>query len=90
VPQPVGVVLVAPALVAPALAEQQQAGPQQVGQRIGDQVRIARIDQPLGHPLDDASALHDLAQQQRTGVGAQMIRSRLDLRRAVEGRREDR
>ena len=84
-PQPVGVVL-----VAPALTQHQQAGPQQVGQRIGDQMRIAWIEQPLGHPLDDAGALHDLAQQQRTGVGAQMIRSRLDLSRAVEGGREDR
>ena len=51
-PQPVSVVL-----VAPALTQHQQAGPQQVGQRIGDQVRIARIGQPLGHPLDDAGCV---------------------------------
>ena len=85
VSQAVGVVL-----VAPALAEQQQVGAQQVGQRIGDGVRVARIDQPPGHPLHDAGALHDLAQQQRAGVGAEMIRPRLDLHAAVEGRRKDR
>ena len=43
VSQAVGVVL-----FAPALAEQQQVGAQQVGQRIGDGVRVARIDQPPG------------------------------------------
>ena len=85
VSQAVGVVL-----VAPALAEQQQVGAQQVGQRIGDGVRVARIDQPPGHPLHDAGALHDLTQQQRAAVGAQMIRPRLDLHATVEGGRKDR
>ena len=84
-PQAVGVVL-----VAPALAEQQQVGPQQIRQRIADRVWIAWIDQPLGHPLHDAGALHDLAQQQRAAVGAQMIRPRLDLHATVEGGRKDR
>ena len=53
-------------------------------------VSIAWIDQPLGHPPDDAGPIHDLAQQQRAGVGARMIRSRLDLHAAVEGGRQDR
>ena len=50
----------------------------------------SRIDQPPGHPPDDAGALHDLAQQQRARVGAEMIRPRLDLHAAVERGRKDR
>ena len=50
----------------------------------------SRIDQPPGHPPDDAGALHDLTQQQRAAVGAEMIRRRLDLRAAVERGRKDR
>lgn len=81
--QRVGIVL-----VAPAVAEQDEHGAQQVGQRVGDQARLARIGEALGQPGNEAGPLQDLAQQHRPGVAAQPLGSGLDGEAAVEACRE--
>ena len=84
-PQPIGVVL-----VAPALGEQHQHGAQQLGQRIGDEVRLPRVVQPRGHPLDDAGALDHLAHEDGTGVAGQALGAGFDGQAGVEAGGEGR
>jgi hypothetical protein len=77
--QRVGVVL-----IAPTLSEQHQHGAQQVGQGIADEMRLPWVVQPLGHPPDDAAALHYLSHEDGTGVAGQALRSGLDGQAGVE------
>ena len=77
-------------LVAPTLAKEKQNRAQQIGQRIRDLVGVARIKQVVDQPLDDPGALHDLAQHDRTRLGGQTIRSRLDAKGLVERGTEER
>jgi hypothetical protein len=84
-PQRVGIVL-----VAPALGEQDEHGAQQVGQRVGDEVRLPRIDEALRQPADDAGSLERLPQQHGAGVAGQALGAGLDKQTGVEGGGEER
>ena len=52
-----------------AVRDRQPAVPP-VGQRLGDGVRVARIDHAPGHPLHDAGALHDLTNSSSAPLSA--------------------
>jgi hypothetical protein len=54
-----------------ACADHQQAKANDVGERMGDEIGIARIADAAGEPLGDAQALLDLAQQQHAAIGRQ-------------------
>ena len=77
-------------LVVPTLAKEKQNRAQQIGQGIGDTIGLARIVQPLGQPLDDPGALHDLAQEHGPRFPGQPLGSGFDAKGLVERGTEQR
>jgi len=50
-------------------ADHEQAKANDVGERVGDEIGIARITDAAGEPLRDVHALLDLTQQQHAAIG---------------------
>ena len=71
-------------LVAPALPQQQESSPQQIRQRIADRTRVSRIVQPLGQPIDEAAALHQLPLHQGSRVRTEPLGAGLEAEGSVE------
>ena len=71
-------------MITPALRGQKSAGADQRGEVMRDVCLTAWVNRPRRHPVDDAAALEDLAQQDRARIAGQSIRPRLDPKRAVE------
>ena len=71
-------------LITPALPQQHERRAQQLRERVRDELGLARIDQPLGEPVDHAEPLHHLPQDDGASFRGQPLRPAFDAQRAVE------
>jgi hypothetical protein len=71
-------------LITPALPQQQERRTHQFRERVRDELGLARIDEPLDQPLDDAHPPHHFPQDDGPSLCRQALGTAFDAQRAIE------